>query len=344
VLAGRANLANVEQTVLLETAEAYLGVVWAERVQELTRANAQGLNRQLESAEAGFARQMATLTDVAQARARLANVRAALRRAEAGLDTARGRYVAVVGESPASLSFPDILPDLPANRDAVLAEAEMANPRVRGANFAVEAARAAIDSSEADVLPIVTMEASDSYETNSTVGVSDQRVQRAGVIVRVPLYQSGAEYARVQARKQELGQRRQQLEAARRAARQQAQEAWNSLAAAQPQVDSYDASVRANQIARDGVAAEQMRLGNRTLLDVLNAEQELFEAQINLIGARRDQMAAAYRSLAALGRMTAESLNLAIVRYDPAAHYEKVRGNWIGWGDEVSAGEVGPAN
>ncbi|MBC7905992.1 MAG: TolC family outer membrane protein [Rhodospirillaceae bacterium] len=343
VLAGRASLANVEQVVLLEAAEAYLGVVWAERVLDLNRANVQVLSRQLDAAEAGFARQMATMTDVAQARARHANARATLRRAEEGLDTARGRYLAVVGEAPASLNFPEGLPDLPDSRDAVLGEAETANLRVRAAGFAVEESRAAIDSAEATILPTVAFEASDSFETNSSVGISDQRVQRGGVIVRVPLYQSGAEYARIQARKQELGQRRQQLEAARRAARQQAQEAWNSLAAAQAQVDSYGSSVRANQIARDGVAAEHLRLGTRTLLDMLNAEQELFEARINLIGARRDQMNAAYRGVAAMGRMTAEALNLAVVRYDPAEHYQQVRGTWAGWGsDEVSAGEAGP--
>lgn len=343
VLAGRAGLANVEQTVLLEAAEAYLGVVWAERTRDLNRANVQVLDRQLEAAEAGFSRQMATLTDVAQARARHANALAALRRAEESLDTARGRYAAVTGEAPENPAFPETPPALPAARDEVLAQAEAANPQVRAAAFAIEEARAVVDAAEAAILPSVNFEASDSFQTNTARDVSDQRVQTLGVVVRVPLYQSGAEYARIQARKQELGQRRQQWEAARRAARQQAQEAWNALAAAQAQMRSFDASVRANQTARDGVAAEHLRLGSRTLLDVLNAEQELFEARINLIGAQRDLLAASYRGMAAMGRLTAESLNLAVVRYDPAAHYRDVRGSWLGWGDaESSAGEAVP--
>ena len=342
VLAGRANLANIEQNVLLETAEAYLGVVWAQSALELNRGNVQVLTRQLDAAEAGYARQMRTLTDVAQARARLADAVAALRQAEEALDTARGRYLAVVGELPEMLTFPERVPVLPEARDAALRAAEDANPNVQGALYAVEAARAAVDASEAEILPTVAFEASDSYSSNPSMGIADQRVQTLGVVMRMPLYQSGAEYARIQARKQELGQRRQLLDAARRAARQQAQEAWNALAAARAQVQSFDASVQANQVAQDGVSAEYLRLGNRTLLDVLNAEQELFRARINLIGARRDEAVAAYRGMAAMGRMTAESLGLAVVRYDPARHYDQVRDQWFGWGDDLSAGELPP--
>ncbi len=342
MLAGRANLANTEQNVLLETAEAYLGVVWAQSALELNRGNVQVLTRQLDAAEAGYARQMRTLTDVAQARARLADAVAALRQAEEALDTARGRYLAVVGELPEMLTFPERVPVLPEARDAALRAAEDANPNVQGALYAVEAARAAVDASEAEILPTVAFEASDSYSSNPSMGIADQRVQALGVVMRMPLYQSGAEYARIQARKQELGQRRQLLDAARRAARQQAQEAWNALAAARAQVQSFDASVQANQVAQDGVSAEYLRLGNRTLLDVLNAEQELFRARINLIGARRDEAVAAYRGMAAMGRMTAESLGLAVVRYDPARHYDQVRDQWFGWGDDLSAGELPP--
>lgn len=342
VLAGRATLANTEQSVLLDTAQAYLDVVRAQAGLELNRANVQILSRQLSAAEAGFDRQMTTQTDVAQAQARQANALAGRRQAEEALDSARGRYATLVGEAAATLAFPQTLPVLP-GRDETIGQAESANPTVLTALFAAEAARAAVDSSEATILPTISFEASDAYQSNSSISVRDERTQSIGLVVRVPLYQSGAEYARVQARKQELGQRRQLLDAARRSARQTALETWNSLEAAQARVKSYDASVKANQIAQQGVAAEYMRLGTRTLLDVLNAEQELFEARINLIGSRRDEALAAYRTMAAMGRMTAEALNLAVVRYDATAHYDDVRGRWFGWGDSTtSAGERPP--
>lgn len=340
VLAGRAALADTEQVVLLNTAEAYLSVVYAQNALELNRANVQVLGRQLEATEAGFARQMKTMTDLAQARARHADALAELRRAEKDLDSARGRYLELVGEEPGTLEFPAAAPVVPAERDGFVKQAEDAYPRVLNALYALEGARAAVDASEAEILPTVALEASDSYQTNSSVSVSDERVQTIGVVIRAPLYQSGAEYARIQARKQEVGQRRLLLEAARRAARQNALETWNGLAAARARLESFDASVKANQIARDGVSAEYMRLGNRTLLDVLNAEQELFNARIHLIGARRDEAVAAYRGMAAMGRMTAEALKLAVVRYDPVRHYDEVRGKWFGWGDDVSAGEA----
>lgn len=342
VLAGRATLANTEQSVLLDTAQAYLDVVRAQGGLDLNRANIQILTRQLAAAEAGFDRQMTTQTDVAQARARRANALAGLRQAEEALDSARGRYAALVGEAAANLLFPETLPVLP-GRDEVMRQAESANPAVRTALYAAEAARAAVDSSEAAILPTVSFEASDTYRTNSSISVHDERTQNIGIVMRVPLYQSGAEYARIQARKQELGQRRQLLDAARLSARQTALETWNGLEAARARVESYDASVKANRIAQEGVAAEYMRLGTRTLLDVLNAEQELFEARINLIGARRDEAVAAYRTMAAMGRMTAEALTLAVVRYDAATHYDEVRGRWFGWGDVgTSAGERPP--
>lgn len=342
VLAGRATLAQVEQTILLETAEAYLGVVWGEQNLALNRANMVVLTRQWDAAQAGYDRQMTTLTDRSQAQARLANAKARLRKAEEDLDTARGRYAAVVGEMPGSLSFPPLPATLPDSRDAAMAEATRANPSVQNAEYTLEAARAAVESAEAGLLPVVNLEASDAYSTNTSVAVSDQRVQTLGVVVRMPLYQGGAEYARIQARKQDLGQRRQQVDAARRSVRQQALQHWNALAAAAAQADSFETSVQANQIARDGVAAEHLRLGTRTLLDVLNAEQELFEARINRIGAQRDHLTAAYRILAATGRMNAQALALAVVRYDPVRHYDDVRGSWIGWGDRDSAaGEDG---
>lgn len=342
VLAGRATLADTEQSVLLDTAQAYFDVVRAQGGLDLNRANVQVLTRQLAAAEAGFDRQMTTQTDVAQARARRANALAGVRQAEESLDNARGRYLALVGEAATDPGFPDTLPALP-RRDEVTQQAENASPKVQAALYAVEAARAAVDSNEATILPTVSFEASDSYRTNTSVNVHDERTQSLGFVIRVPLYQSGAEYARIQARKQELGQRRQLLDAARRSARLAALEAWNSLEAARARVESYEASAKANQIAQEGVAAEHLRLGTRTLLEVLNAEQELFEARINLIGARRDEAVAAYRAIAAMGRMTAEALALAVIRYDATTHYDEVREAWFGWGDRgTSAGELPP--
>lgn len=343
VLAGRATLADTEQTVLLDAAQAHVDVVRAQGELELARANVAVLERQWAGAQAGFDRQMNTQTDVAQARARLANAQATARQAEQTLETARGAYIAVIGQAPEWLRFPDTLPALP-GRDSAQAQARIDNPKVRAAQYAIDAAEAAVDAAQASLRPTLSFQASDAYATHSSTSVDDQRTQTLGVVLRVPLYQSGAEYARIQARKQELGQRRQLLDAARAAARQTALAAWAALEGARARVASFQAAVDANETARQGVGAEHQRLGNRTLLDVLNAEQELFQARVNLLGAKRDEIAATFQVLAAMGRMTAEALNLAVVRYDPVPHYDRVRGTWIGWGDrDRSAGEDGPA-
>jgi len=338
VLSGRSTLAATEQTVLLGTTEAYLDVVRGERLQELNRANVEVLTRQLAAAEAGFERQMNTRTDVAQAEARLSNAQANLRQAEEQLEVARGLYRSFVGEAPERVDFPASAPEMPPRREDIIQVALAGKPEVTAAQYAVEAAAADVDSAEAAILPTISLQGQDLYATHPTILQSDQRTTGVGVTMTVPLYQSGADYARIRARKQTLAQQRQLLDAARRAAEQEALTAWNSLQAARARIRSFETSVRANQVAYDGVVAEYQRSGTRTMLDVLNAEQELFEARANLIGARRDEVLATFRTQSAMGRMTAEALALAVVRYDPKAHYDRVRDAWFGFGDE-GAGE-----
>lgn len=341
VLAGRSTLAATEQAVLLGTASAYLDVVRSQLLLELNRANVTVLARQLAAAEAGYQRQMNTLTDMAQSQARLANAQADLRQAEEQLDNARGLYRQFVGEAPGSLEFPDWRPPLPSRSDEVIAGARAAQPQVLAASYRVEAAGAEVDSAEAELLPTVSFQAQDVYQSNSLESVANQREQSFGLSVAVPLYQSGAEHARSRARKQTLGQQRLLLDSARRAAEQEAIEAWNALQAARVRMISYEASVRANQLAYEGVVAENRRTGTRTMLDVLNAEQELFEARAKLVGARRDEAVASFRTVAAMGRLTADALNLAVVRYDPKVNYQDTRNRWFGLGDrETSAGEA----
>jgi outer membrane protein len=145
----------------------------------------------------------------------------------------------------------------------------------------------------------------------------------------VPLYQGGAEYAAIRQAKETLGQRRLDLDTARLAVQQAVTQAWGQLEAAKAQIDASVASVTASEIALDGVR-EEARVGQRTTLDVLNAQQVLVQARTNLVTAQHDRLVASYTVLAAVGSLSPQVLGLHIETYDPTVHYHQVRDAWIG--------------
>jgi outer membrane protein TolC len=150
----------------------------------------------------------------------------------------------------------------------------------------------------------------------------------------VPLYPGGATYSRIRQAKQTVMQRRKEIEAARRNASQQATQAWDLLTAARARVKSFEAQIRANEIALEGVRQEAT-VGARTVLDILNAEQELFGSQVNHVTAQHDTFVAGMQLRSAIGQLTAKSLNLPVQYYDVEAHYNMVRDKLWGVGEEL---------
>jgi outer membrane protein TolC len=171
--------------------------------------------------------------------------------------------------------------------------------------------------------------------TNDQISNEDLSSSGASIFARVviPLYQAGNVESRVRESKQLTGQRRQQLDEARRQTVQDATTAWQALETAGAQIDSFRAAVESNRTALDGVRQEQ-QVGLRTVLDVLDAQQEVLQAEVNLVVARRDHLVAAYQTLAAIGKLTALDLQLDVELYDPDRHYREVRDKW--WGLNAS--------
>ena len=155
-----------------------------------------------------------------------------------------------------------------------------------------------------------------------------------GANLRVPLYQGGGEYARVRQNKQTVRQRQDDLEAVFRAVRNEVTSAWQALVTATSRIDSISAQVRANEIAVEGTRQEAL-VGQRTTLDVLDQEQDLFQSQVDLVRARRDQIIASFRVKAAVGELTVVGIDLPVEPYNPEAYYADVRNRWIGLGDDV---------
>lgn len=329
VQAGRADLQATEQGVMLNAVTAYLDVLRDLSEIELNINNERVVAKQLEAARNRFEVGEVTRTDVAQAEARLAQARADRVAAEGNLVASRSAYREVMGDLPGQLEWPEPPPSLPASEDAARELAAKANPAIVLAEFGERGARERIDVARSTLMPKIELrgDLSQGYDRSSLFERESAATIKAQI--SVPLYQSGAEHAEVRRSKQVAGQRRLELDGARRAVFNEVTQAWEALATAQARGAALTSQIEAAKAALDGVQQEA-DVGLRTTLDVLDAEQELFAAQVNAVRARRDEYAAGYRVKSSVGELTAERLDLAVERYDVGGHYGLVRDKWYG--------------
>jgi outer membrane protein len=337
VRAARAELQASEQTVLLAAATAYMDVVRDTAIVNLRRHNVDVLRRQKESTALEFKAGSLTRTDVAQAEARLAGAQAALTAAEGQFAISRASFVQVVGRPAETLEErPANPPAVPSTEDAALNIATRGNPALIEAQEFEKAADYAVDEAIGTMLPEVNVQAGYQYSQQSYASAlgAGQVTQGIGaqLQVNIPIYQGGAEQAAVRQAKQLHAQAQLNAAVADRQVRAAVASAWNIYQAALANIDSNAATARSNEIAFTGVSKEQ-RVGGRTVLDVLNAQQELLNAQVAVVTSRRDATVAAFQVLAASGLLTAKSLGLKVTIYDPLAHYDDNATRWVGFGD-----------
>lgn len=327
--AGRATLALTEQSVLLDGVTVYMDVLRTQFVVELNRHNERVVARQHQAAQDRFEVGEVTRTDVAQAEARVAQAKADRISAEGDLISARATYRQIIGDLPGKLAWPAALAGIPSSEREALQSANIANPSIIGADFAELSARDDIDVALSDLLPQVSLSAGydRQYDISSVTEQADSLSLSA--IVTVPLYQSGAEHASVRRSKQIASQRRLEFEEARRAVLEEVTRAWEALITARAKITAFEAQVRAADLALEGVEQEVL-VGLRTTLDVLDAEQELFTARVNLVGAERDAVVSSYWVKSTVGELTAAALGLSVENYNADAHYRDVGGKWFG--------------
>lgn len=333
VKAGRASLAATEQSVLLAAATAYADVYRDQAVLELDISNEQVLRRRLEDTEEQFKVGIVTKTDVSQAEARLAQAIADRIQAENNLNSSRAVYRNVTGTSPGTLAAPGPVSGVPATSDEALAGVPQ-NPNVIAASFNELAAREDVRISTGELLP--TVELLGQYEKGGDTLSRGSDSESTSIMAQlsVPIYPGSGAYARIRAAKQIVQQRRKETEAAERDAAQAATQAFESLISARAQVESFEKQIQANEIALEGVRQEES-VGTRTVLDILNAEQELLDSRVNKVQAEHDALVAALQLRTAMGRLTAQALDLPVAYYDVNAYYEEVRDKLWGLGDDI---------
>ena len=333
--AGRARLDGVEQRVFLEIITAYFNVVTARDVVELGNSRVRLLRRQLRAAEDRFDVGEITRTDVAQAQARLARSRSDLSQNEYELVNAEVEYTRVVGQPPDVLERAPVLPELPATQEESLALALDHSPELRAAKSAARAAGYGVSAAKGAFLP--SLDISGQYQYSQPDSPLLDRSDVISVMARVtmPLYQGGSISSRVREALAGESAARMDVVASGRKLHADVRDAWEGLRSVRARIKADETQVTANEIAFDGIERET-QAGLRTVLDVLDAEQELFDSRVSLTRTRRDEFIAAYRLLQVLGRMGAEDLGLQGVDfYNAERHYQETRGRWFGYaGDD----------
>lgn len=335
VLADRARLAEIEQNVLLDTVTAYMDVLRDSAVVDLAVNNEQRLRRQLEAARDRFEVGEVTRTDVAQAEARLSNAIADRISEQGNLTTSRATYLTVVGTPPENLSPPPPLAGLPDGEYGARAIAGVEHPRMLQAAFTEQAARDDVRVATGVLLPEFKLTGSYSTVEDTSTLITNEDTATLRAELAIPLYQSGAEYARVRAAREIASQRRIEIEETRRSVLENVTLTWESLQTARAQIAAFTDAVRAAEIALEGVEQEAL-VGSRTTLDVLDAEQELFNAKVDLVRAKRDDAVASFALKAAIGGLTAKAIGLPVDIYDVQLHYDAVRNKL--WGTETVDG------
>lgn len=347
VRASQENLQNTVQNTLLDTVTVYMNVRRDREIAAFRRQNLAFLNEQVRAAEARFEVGEGTRTDVAQAQSEEALSTALLNTALAQVAASEAQYLDVVGDPPGDLESGTLPPPsvIPPSVSQALSVSQAEHPAILATQFAVDAAAFQVKSREGARLPTVSLNGSvdNTYNLNDTdpspstglpgvnpdVLTTNQVAASIGAQVSIPIYQGGLVSSQVRQAKEVLGQRRIEVDGTRDQVRSSVASSWAQRQASEANVTGYRAQVAAAQLALNGVV-EERAVGQRTTLDVLNAQADVITAQILLAGAQRDSIVAAYAVASSVGRLSPEYLNLAVAVYNPDEHYEQVQDKWYG--------------
>jgi outer membrane protein len=331
VLQSRELTRNSEQTVLQNGATAYMNVLRDTAILDLNKNNITVLEEQLRQTRDRFKVGEVTRTDVAQAESSLATARSQYFTAQATLQDSVATYRQVIGVAPTRLEAArpiDAL--LPQALPQAISQALTEHPAIQAALHNVDVARAQVKVNEGMLLPTANI-VTNVQENSGYSGIPANHFFNGSILgqVTVPIYSGGQTYAQIRQSKEQLTQAELQADSQREAVRASVVSSWGQLETARAVIRSSQAAVKSAEIALDGVR-EEAKVGQRTTLDVLIAQQTLLNARVNLVSAQRDRVVASYAVYGAIGKLSATNLSLNVTSYDPRVHYTQVRDKWFG--------------
>ncbi|TPQ33884.1 channel protein TolC [Bradyrhizobium guangdongense] len=330
VSGAREALRVLDQSVLLQAATTYMDYLRDSATLEVQKSNVRVLEQTLKQTRDRFNVGEVTRTDVAQSEAQLAAGKTQALTAESNLTTTRANFRRIIGNDPVNLAPGSpvdrfLPPSLPAAVELALVE----NPNVTAGMYGIDVNYLQVKINEGALLPTISLQAAVTQSYEQSMIAFRSFGASAVAQASMPLYQGGAEYALIRQSKENLAQQRLNLETTRDQARATVVQAWGQLQAGKAQVQSAQAQVTASEIALNGVR-EEAKAGQRTTLDVLNAQQALVNARVALVTAQHDRVVASYSVLSAVGRLSVQVLGLPTITYDPSVHYQQVRDSWAG--------------
>ena len=325
----RSRLFTAEQNVMLSGATAFVDVISARSVVELQTNNLNRLEKQLEATRERFKVGEVTRTDVAQAEARVDRAKADKIKATGDLTSSNSTYQRVFGKRAGELQPPEKVKDLPREITEAVNYALENNFSLIAAKFEELSALDGVSLSQSSLRPTITVSGSASHSETSGDADSSSTSLSLNANISIPLYQAGAVYSGIRSAKEEANRRRILVEAARRNVIETSSKAFTAWTTARAQAEALEAEVASAEIALEGVEQEAL-VGARTVLDVLDAEQERLSAQVRLVRASRDNFVAAYTLLSALGKLTAKNLGLPVEIYNYDKNFVRVRNLYYG--------------
>ncbi len=330
IAAGRASLRNTEQLVLRDTVTAYMNVVRDQAILRLRQKNLSVLNKQQEATLERFRVGEVTQTDLSQAKARRSRAQSELNLAKANFNTSVAEYQRIVGNRPKRLGRPgSIIKHFPSSQAKAIIIGMNEHPLIENALAAEKSALHNLNVIKGERLPEVNLEVQYGQNFDSSPITDERETGSIFARARVPLYQSGAVYARIRQAKHIITQRRAEVEQNRLQVKSSVISAWGQMIAIRAQIKANKIAVRANRTALSGVKDEE-KVGQRTILDVLDAEQELLNSQVSLVISERDYVVAEYNLLAAIGRLSVSTLPVTNIIYYPEDNYHRVNRRWRG--------------
>ena len=329
VAAARSSLIDAEQSIFLEVVDTFVTVLRDDAVLDLQNKNVVVIKQQLQAVRDRFDVGELTRTDVAQGESRLARAIADKASAFANAQKSRAELHILTGYSALSLNHPSLPDSLPGSVSDTVALALNNNPQIVTAEFNERAARHAIKVAEGHLLPTVTVDAILAREKDIISSGNQDTKSTLRARFSVPIFQSGAEYSLIREAKQTASRRLSELAISRRFVENRARDAWENFMVAQARITSFEVAVRAQEIAFEGVEQES-KVGSRTILDVLDAEQELLDSKVKLENAKRVLIVSGFSLLSVTGKLTADNLGLGVDIYDPSENLENIRNKLFG--------------
>lgn len=340
VRAEQNNLYNVEQSVFLDASTAYLDVARDEAIVELQKNNEKLLKKRLDETIERFNVGEVTRTDVSQARARHSQAKSDRIASEGNLQASKAVYSKIIGTPPEKLEEPSNLSSfIPASFTDALDYTRVNNYSIRYSKDLLNSKVYEVAANNGALLPSVTLDGSASTSKSDGTGGSlyggnnnnrDSKIDNVewGLNMNVPLYTGGETRAKIRQSKYQKWQAQELVLEAERQATSDVTSAWEYMTSNKAQIKSIEDQVKANEIALDGVQKEEA-LGNRTILDVLDAYQELLNSNVNEVKARRDYYVSSMQLLLSMGKLTAEDLKLNVEVYDAKKYYKQTRDKWL---------------